>query len=67
MFQGTSHPREGALGAWLDGGGPPDDGLFTLSGPREQVAMVIVYEDTDGARKLTPRSVVRYVGGRLAQ
>lgn len=46
----------------LDGGGIADDGLFTLSDPGERVAMVIVYEDTDGRGALSPTSLVRYVG-----
>lgn len=46
----------------LDGGGLADDGLYTLSGPDEQVAMVILYEDRDGRGALSATSVVRYVG-----
>lgn len=46
----------------LDGGGRADDGLFTLSGPGERVAMVILYEDRDGRGALSATSLVRYVG-----
>lgn len=46
----------------LDGGGRADDGVFTLSDPDERVAMVIVYEDTDGRGELGPGSLVRYIG-----
>jgi hypothetical protein len=46
----------------LDGGGRADDGLLTLSGPGEEVAWVVLYEDREGAGTLTARSLVRYLG-----
>lgn len=47
-----------------DGGGLPDDGLVTLSGPGEVVKLVVVYEDVDGDGKFSPGDRVRYVSAR---
>jgi len=45
----------------LDGGGPGDDGVFTLSRRGQVVACVIVYDDIDASRSLSDPDVVRYV------
>jgi hypothetical protein len=45
----------------LDGGGPGDDGVFTLSRVGEVVACVILYDDIDGSGDLTAPDVIRYV------
>ena len=65
--------REGRTGAradvtaqdvccWdLDGGGPGDDGVFTLSREGQVVACVILYDDVDASRTLSRPDVVRFV------
>ena len=50
----------------LDGGGPGDDGVFTLSREDQIVACVIVYDDIDGSETLTTADVIRYVSNPRA-
>ncbi len=45
----------------LDGGGPGDDGIFTLSREGEVVDCVILYDDVDANGRLTEADVIRYV------
>lgn len=56
-FQGVQ--RDVCCGDY-DGGGLPDDGLFTLSRPDETVRWVVVYEDVDGSGTYTEGDVLRY-------
>lgn len=45
----------------LDGGGPGDDGVMTLSRAGEQLDCVVLYDDRDGSRSLTRGDIIRYV------
>lgn len=44
----------------LDGGGPGDDGVLTVTLPDQRVVALTVYEDRNHSRSLTPRDPVRY-------
>ncbi len=46
----------------LDGGGPGDDGVLTVTLPDERVVSLAIYEDHEGARRLTPGSPLRFGG-----
>jgi hypothetical protein len=50
----------------LDGGGPGDDGVMTVSRPGEQLACVVLYDDVDRSRSLTRGDVIRYVSRESA-
>ena len=50
----------------LDGGGPGDDGIFTLSRAGEVVECVVLYDDVDGSTTLTPADHIRYVSSPRA-
>ncbi len=45
----------------LDGGGPGDDGLLTVSRAGQIVDCVVLYEDRTGTRAFSPRDPVRFV------
>lgn len=47
----------------LDGGGPGDDGLLIVAGPREEVRRLSIYEDVDGSRSYSEPDVIRFVRG----
>ncbi len=44
----------------LDGGGRGDDGVMIVSHAGEQLDCVVVYDDRDGSRSLTPGDLIRY-------
>ncbi len=49
-----------------DRGGPPDDGLVTVSAGGE-VLKVLLYEDADGSRSLSPGDPMRWASGTEAE
>lgn len=44
----------------FDLGGPPDDGLLIVAGPRERVERLAIYEDRDGSRSFTEPDAIRF-------
>jgi hypothetical protein len=50
----------------LDGDGPPDDGVFAVVLPGEQLVAVTIYEDGNGNRSLSGRDPIRYASSQAA-
>jgi hypothetical protein len=51
----------------LDGGGPGDDGVLTVTLGGERVVALTLYEDRNGSRSLTTRDPIRYAARTSVQ